>query len=133
MPFFTVLSKVLAGVVEISELPPNRMVAFDNGNSIGKHEVPLEVILMLVRLQTMIVLENEDTYLSDNPGTAEEMTNALCIREDSLYRINMLRRLMVEIVREAVPKEADRFNVNYFVTLDKQITWCRASQKMSTM
>lgn len=136
MTFTETLRAILSDQSEIPKLPEDKLVAFSEGQSIPT-KLPLHILHRLVRLQTLIVQEQQrgempDTDVLEGLGLASEqsegsklnsMAKSLSVQEDATKRILMLEQLIVEIVREAVPSECERFDVRYCVNLELDVLW----------
>lgn len=123
--FLATLSAVLSGQDEIENLPKNKLIASDQEGEEVKQTVPPHVFLMIARLQTLAFMEDDQSAMQPGENTAavletigddpvNTIPNALMVQEDGTRRIAMIERLIVEIVREALPAECEVFGVEYF-------------------
>lgn len=127
--FLATLLAVLGDQPEIENLPNNQLIASDyEGERLDK-ESTRPIFHKIARLQTLCFRAYEDAQMSEldtikeitattGGSTAEIMDNALRIQEDATRRIMMLERLIVELVREAIPAEIERLNVEYVAHID---------------
>ena len=132
-PFLSTLIDVLSEKPEIKALPMDKLISSDAQGEAVIGNIDKMQLLKLVRLQTL--KELEISMVDEPPSFAEvsemakqagvnfgkiEVKN-MCVRADSVDRILMLERLIVELVRSIFPKESDVFDVSYHVTLTPQI------------
>ncbi len=134
MSFLQTVLAVLTGQDEISELPSDKLIALTNGEPIERR-LSQEDLHKIIRLQTLIVHEQERGAMFEQGGLPEEdgqdtqnvMAQYLAVQEDATARVIMLERLIVELVREAVPAECERFDVRYSVNLSLEVLRSRVS------
>lgn len=133
---------VLSDQPEIDTLPANKLNVFDMGEPIGMR-LPHSILKRIVRLQTLIVREQQKGEMPkvdvmeglETPAERTHfsqlsaMANALGIMEDGTRRIMMIERLIVEIVREAVPTECERLDVRYCVNMQLEVLWSKSPQQ----
>jgi len=130
--FLSTLVAVLSNQAEIAELPNDKLNAFTCEGPTIEGELPKDVFHKIARLQTLIMLSHENARMPDYKTTqqiADETgvdfitagANALATSEDATHRVIMLERLIVEVVREAFPKECSYFDVRYLARLDQKI------------
>lgn len=137
MTFLETIVAILSDQPVIDTLPNDKLNVFDIGKPIGGRRLPMNVLQRLARLQTLIVRaqsmgEMPATDVMEglqDPGERTQLSQldamaaALGIQEDSTRRIMMLERLIVEIVREAVPTECERLDVRYCVNMQLEVLW----------
>jgi len=121
---FTLLA-VLSDEEDILALSHDRLItSYRMGDPAA--EVTKKTLLKLTRLQTLCFQAHETGEMPElnvmeqmasetGSGVADVMANSLGTQEDMTHRVMMLERLMVEVVREAVPAECDKFEVQYYV------------------
>ena len=138
--FLSTFLAVLNDQQEIPELPSNNLRAFDWDEPSVEREIPNQLLLKVARLQTLGVLVNKQGKLPDFEETnriaeltgvsfMETAANALCTSEDSTYRCMMLERVIIEVVRGAIPTECHYFDVSYFVHRDRTLRRRPMSQR----
>ncbi len=126
-----VIRSVLNGDLVIPELPGDKLLAFQEcGTPIGS-SADSAVLLKVARLQTLIVKEREKGEIPEmktlkslariGGGLARIKNAAMAVRDDTASNIIMLERLIVEIVRDACPREGERFGVTYSLDSDMRI------------
>lgn len=130
--FLSTLMAVLNDQQEILQLPNNKLVAYNiDGDPISK-EIPISFVLKLARLQTLIDKADEDTPLPSFEETEQiaeatggdfvsAMTNSMFANDDKLLRVMMLKRIIVEVVRDAYPAESEHFDVEYFAHINRSV------------
>jgi hypothetical protein len=130
--FLATLLAVLGDQPEIENLPDNQLIASDHEGERLDKVATRPIFRKIARLQTLCFRAHEDARMPEldatkeiaattGGSTAEIMANALGIQEDSTRRIMMLERLIVELVREAVPAEIERLDVEYVAHVDAVI------------
>jgi hypothetical protein len=123
--FLNTLAAVLIGQPEIEGL--SEIYIFDMDAEKLLHSFNEDAYLKISRLQTLISHEHEvgvcPFFNRDGSGSVAvtSANDALCVAEDTVGRIAMLQRLIIEVVREMVPQECDHFDVNYFAHVDGSI------------
>lgn len=131
--FIQLLTAILTDVAVIGDLPCNKMIASTRQGVVVAPEVRKRFLLRMARLQTLAQLfEDEEETLGD-PSTLEEiskttkasatsvMDNYTKLSLDSTARVKFIERLIVELVREEYPSEAEYFNCRYFVNVQGAI------------
>src|SRR3989344_667562 len=122
-----IITSVLNSDETIPELPEDKLVAI-KGKSCLEVDLDRDTAYKIARLQTLAVMTRENgeipnISIPDDRGSGLlTMANSLTIQEDATNTIMMLERLLVEIVRKAVPSENERFGVRYF--LDGNLKLC---------
>jgi hypothetical protein len=123
--FLATLTAVLSGQDKIENLPQDKLIATNHMGDPIQHIVPVSVFLKLARLQTLAFQAYEKSEMPSygtvksvvevtGGNTAQTMANSLEIQEDAARRITMIERLIVEVVREAIPAECEQNDVEYF-------------------
>lgn len=123
--FLATLTAVLSGQDEIENLPNDRLIGFDYLGDPVEQTVPMSVFLKLARLQTLSFQAHEKSEMPSyevvknvvevtGGNAAQTITDSLGVQEDDTRRIMMIERLIVEVVREAIPAECERNDVEYF-------------------
>lgn len=85
----------------------------------------MAVFRKLARLQTLAFQAHEKSEMPSyeviksvvevtGGNTPQTMADSLGVQEDVTRRIMMIERLIVEVVRESVPAECERNDVEYF-------------------
>jgi hypothetical protein len=137
--FLTTVMAVLNNQSEIVDLPNDKLNAFTCEGDTLEEKIPLDILLKIAGLQTLIMQTREKVEMPDYETTqqiAKEIgvdsitagANALAVSEDATHRVMMLERLIVEVVRAAFPKECGQFNVRYLARLDQKILRLPAQQ-----
>lgn len=130
--FLSTLLAVLSDEEDIPALPHDRLITSYRMGDPVKAEVTRRILLKLTRLQTLCFQVYETGEMPEldamkqmasetGSGIADVRANSLGTQDDMACRIMMLERLMVEVVREAVPAECDKFEVQYYVHADGTI------------
>jgi hypothetical protein len=127
------ITAVLADEGEISELPTGELYPIDNEGVVVAESIEVTVALKIARLQTLIFREKEkgempETSMLPFYGPAA-MASFLSVQEDATANIMMLERLIVEVVREAFPRESERFGVRYFLTSQRHLLCAESPQR----
>lgn len=123
--FLATLMAVLSDQDEIENLPNDKLIASELIGEPLESAVTMPIFLKIARLQTLAFRAHEIgempsfdsiTQISGTTGgdAAKTIADSLGVKEDATRRIMMIERLIVEIVREAVPAECERNNVEYF-------------------
>ena len=126
MTFTETLVAVMTDKPEIASLPRKSLIGDNRAGQPVRHQLPEKILTRIVRLQTMIYQEGEKSPIprdgkmpeAEGQNIAELMSKYLQIQEDGARKMIMLKQLIVEIIREHVPAECERFNVHY--ALDSQ-------------
>jgi hypothetical protein len=122
----TVLLAVLNNEPQIPELPDTELRTVDAQGEPVRSTLSGELFKKLARLQTLDMCVSEDTRFptfesikqiaqQTERDVIEVQANALAIQEDGIGRRNLIQRTICELVREAVPSETNRFDVEYFL------------------
>ena len=123
---------VLLDVSEVPELPMDRLIALPDEGVPVEHTFSTQVFLRIARLQTLLVREAQKGEMPEldeikqvekggTKDTAEVMADFLAVQEDAGRRAGMLQQLITEVVRETVPTECERFDVEYFAHPDGRV------------
>ncbi|MES2314966.1 MAG: hypothetical protein V4524_03490 [Patescibacteria group bacterium] len=135
-----VIVAVLNGEENIPELPNDQLQAFQNQGQPIPGSVNGEVFHKIARLQTLIFREQEKAGIPDmevlkqmcaesHQDFATVMARSLSVQEDATANIMMLERLIVGVVREACPRECDRFGVRYYADISLRIFFGESPQR----
>jgi len=136
MTFTQTLAAVLNDAPEIPSLPESALVVFGGRGEPLPYEINGQILLRLVRLQTLIAEQNELASLPDHENicaSAERegksfvsyADSRLSISEDATRLVMALEQLMVRTMREAIPAESEQFGVRYIVNASSQVLRCR--------
>lgn len=123
--FLTTLMAVLSDQNEIENLPNDKLIASNHESNPIKQVVPTTVLIKIARLQTLAFQAHNKSKMPNcdviksiaevtGSNTAQTMADSLGVQEDATRRIIMIERLIVEVVREAIPAECERNDVEYF-------------------
>lgn len=124
MRFMDAFTSTLAGETRIIGLLEEDCVLFDTPGNVICHPISPEVLLKIVRLQTLITLANEESQIPEATPFDTGLNDASRkVSNDGMLRTLMLHRAIVEVVRDEIPAELERFGVRYFVNSDKQLVW----------
>ena len=106
---------------ESSILKEEDLITLSTGTLLGK-KLPKRELLKVLNLQTLCYQEEENGRLP-KMGTIELCKNSelISVQEDAGVKIAMLERIIVEIVREAIPSENERFGVRYCINRDGEL------------
>ena len=115
-------------------IPVKELITFDENDpeEIVNKKLPECETFQIICLQTLIKKEYEnqdsiDDFMKRAPKSFNELANDagkfLQVQGDSTHRIIMLEGMIIEIVREAIPTEYDRLNVNYYINARLQLIW----------
>jgi len=127
-----IIVSVLNNDENIPELPDDQLVAFQGHGQPIPGPINQIEFNKIARLQTLIIREQEkasipemdvlkETCAENNLDFGNAMAQALSVQEDATSNIMMLERLIVEVVRNACPKECDRFGVRYFADISLRV------------
>ena len=133
----SIITAVLRGDETISELPGDQLYAFEGTGKPFDFQFSTEAFLKIVRLQTLIFLEQERAGIPSVDAIKQMcsvsgqtfdvvMVRSLQTQEDATRNIIMLERLIVGLVREVCPAECERFGVRYVADISARVCWCQA-------
>jgi hypothetical protein len=125
------IAATLSEEEEIPELPNDTLRPLCSPGILVAKEIEIGLALKIARLQTLIFLEQEKGEIPDYATISSKgptvMANYLAVQEDATSNIIMLERLIVGIVRDAFPKEAERFSVRYFLSAERNLLCAEAA------
>lgn len=134
MRFIETLLAVLNQQEEIPDLPSNQLTVIDQRGTRVSAQLSCKHILQIARLQTLAFRASKSGELpthTDITAQARETggqylnlaASLLTVQEDATRRVMMLEGLIIEIVRQIVPAESERFDVRYFVNEQRHLLW----------
>lgn len=135
--FTQIICDILSDKPEIPGLPNSKMISYRTVARPGTalvNNVPKLTFLKLCRLQTLKQQEMEkgempaldalkDQAQAVGKNVAMVMCQTLAVNQDSKDRVAMIVRLMIEVVRDAIPTECDQLGREYYVDSNEGVMW----------
>ena len=132
MTFIQKVSAVLNNETKIESLDVDDIVVCEkeeDSDLVRGKLSPLDK-MQIFRLQTLIMSEFYRGYTDDASVESNEKSRLpALVMEDSEVRIIMLNQLINEIVREAIPRESEYFEVVYYLCSDGNLYRTKAYEE----
>jgi O-phosphoseryl-tRNA(Cys) synthetase len=130
--FFNQLTAILSEADEVHGLPKCKMQVMRPSDEIIEQKISIEKVLMISRLQTLMVEQVNNFSVSNSLNLQEFQSqigfdifdsdkNEKMITFDFAHRVKMIQRLIIEIVREVLPRECDLLGYYYFIREDTKL------------